>query len=138
MSPPPDPRMERYDGRKVRNPTRAGGSETSKADPSDSRNLEAQAGRDVIPPEGEEVGPATTSGCPDGWGERSEGGNPKKASTVLRLRPVDGSTDSPREQGPEGGRSRSVPLGGWFGRQRQEGKDSERSTARARGEHPEG
>jgi hypothetical protein len=103
MSPPPDPRMERYDGRKVRNPTRAGGSETSKADPSDSRNPEAQAGDDVFPPKGERVGIVTTSDGPSGWGECSGGEKPRKASTAGFPRESGDCTNSPRAQRPEGG-----------------------------------
>lgn len=95
-------------------------------------------GRDVIPPKDERAGIVTTSDDPGGWGEGSGGAKPRKVSTAGFLRDAGDSTNSSREQGPEGGRFRSIPLGGRFGRQRQEGKDSERSTARARGEHLEG
>jgi hypothetical protein len=89
-----------------------------------------------IPPKDERAGIVTTSDGPGEWGEGSEGEKPRKASTVgVPSRDADDSTDSSREEGPGGGRSRSTLLReGWGGRQRQEGRDPERGTARARGE----
>jgi hypothetical protein len=134
MSPLPGPRMARHDSRKVRNPMRAGGPETGKADPSTPRDLEVQAGRDVTPPKGEKVGLATTSESPDGWSESSEGENPRKASTVRRLRPPGGSTDSPREGSPGGHRDARIPPGR-FGRPARSGGQGlrEEYPSRARG-----
>jgi hypothetical protein len=90
---------------------RAGGPETGKANPSVSRNPEVQVGRDVTLPKDVRVGLATTSESPEGWGERSEGEKPRKASTIRRLRPVDDRTDSPREQGLEGDRVGCTSFG---------------------------
>jgi hypothetical protein len=69
-----------------------------------------------IPPKDERAGIVTTSDGPDGWGEGSGGAKPKKVSTAGFLRDSGDCTNSSREQGPEGGRSRSTPFGGRFGR----------------------
>jgi hypothetical protein len=61
---------------------RVGSPETDHADPFDPRSPGVQVGRDVIPPEDERAGIVTTSDGPGGWGEDSEGGKPRKASTV--------------------------------------------------------
>jgi hypothetical protein len=100
----------------VQNPRRVGGPETDHADPSDPRSPVVQVGRDVIPPKDERAGIVTTSEGPGGWGEDSVGGKPRKASTVGSPSGAPGaSTDSSREQGPEGGRTRPSPLGGHGG-----------------------
>lgn len=99
-------------------------------------------GRDVIPPKDERAGIATTSDRPDGWGERSGGENPRKASTARPPSWWSGdSTDSSREQGPVGGHVIRPPLfreGRRGGGQRQEGRDPERGTHRDAGNALEG
>jgi hypothetical protein len=100
----------RRDGQEVPNPMRAGSPETDQADPSAPRSPGVQAGRDVAPHEDERAGIVTTSDGPDGWGECSGGVKPRKASTAGLLRESGGSTDSPRERGPAGGR-RPLPSG---------------------------
>lgn len=85
---------------------RAGSPETDQADSTDPRSPEAQVGRDVIPPKGERAGIVTTSDRPGGGRECSGEEKLKKVSTVgfpPRGGPGD-STDSLREEGPEGGR----------------------------------
>ena len=134
LSPPSDPRMERADSREVRNPKRAGSPETGHADPFTPRSPEAQAGRDVTPPKGERAGLVTTSEDPVEWGESSEGENPRKASTTGWLRPTGDCTDSPREESLEGGCGARLSSRRVGPRQRQEGRGSERSTHRVRGE----
>jgi hypothetical protein len=69
-----------------------------------------------IPPKDERAGIVTTSDSPDGWGEGSGGAKPRKVSTAGFLRDSGDCTNSSREQGPAGGRTRSVPFGGLCGR----------------------
>jgi hypothetical protein len=91
---------------------RAGSPETGQADPFAPRSPEVQVGRDVIPPKDERAGIVTTSEGPGGWGECSGEVNPRRVSTAGFLRDSGDCTDSSREQGPAGGRFRSVPPRG--------------------------
>lgn len=125
MRPLPEEWTERCDGRKVPNPRRAGSPEAGQ--PIRPIREALRSGCEGTPNHPRTRGPAPRqSGRPSGRGESSGGENPRKASTAGFL------TEPGAERTRREVEALKTRVSG-RGRERQEGRDSERGTHRVEG-----